>query len=122
MSDILIKNMKMPENCLHCGFSYMASDCLKVWIICKPKDIFVTDGDAVKDGRPDWCPLVEVPSADVEEVERGVWCEFMEDPINQKNYGGQTGYYECSNCKFVEDYRPNFCPNCGSDMRKAGET
>lgn len=62
MSDILIKDTKMPENCLHCGFSHMASDCLKIWIICKPKDISVTDGDAVKDGRPDWCPLIEVPT------------------------------------------------------------
>lgn len=62
MSDILIKNMKMPVDCLHCGFSHMASDCLKIWIICKPKDISVTDGDAVKEGRPDWCPLIEVPT------------------------------------------------------------
>ena len=62
MADILIKNMKMPKDCLHCDFSHMASDCLKIWIICKPKDISVTDGDAVKDGRPDWCPLIEVPT------------------------------------------------------------
>lgn len=70
MSDILIKNMKMPENCLHCGFSHMASDCLKIWIICKPKDISVTDGDAVKDGRPDWCPLVEVPTPHGDLIDR----------------------------------------------------
>lgn len=60
--------------------------------------------------------LNSIPSADVAEVRHGEWCEFMEDPINQRNYGGQTGYYECSNCKFVEDYRPNFCPNCGARM------
>lgn len=116
MSDILIKNMKMPENCLHCGFSHMASDCLKIWIICKPKDISVADGDAVKDGRPDWCPLVEVPSADVAEARHGKW-------IEQEDGFGDT-YYDCSCCGesfcLIEgtpaDNMYNFCPNCGAKM------
>ena len=58
---IYLPNMEMPKDCLHCPFSYMSSDCLKIWIICKVKDVSVSDGDAVQEGRPDWCPLVEVP-------------------------------------------------------------
>lgn len=84
----------------------------------KRNDLFVLSRDYSRQGG--WEEAVPVrairniPPADVAEVKRGEWCEFMDDPINQRNYGGQTGYYECSSCKFVEDYRPNFCPNCGS--------
>ena len=59
---VLIKDIGLPNNCLHCPFSHMASDCLKIWIVCKVKDVSVTDGDAVEEGRPNWCPLVEIPS------------------------------------------------------------
>ena len=27
------------------------------------------------------------------------------------------GGYRCSNCDDIEVYTPNFCPNCGADMR-----
>ena len=75
---VLIKGMEMPKDCLHCPFSYMSSDCLKIWIICKVKDVSVTDGDAVKEGRPDWCPLVEVPPhGDL--IDRDALCEYIED-------------------------------------------
>lgn len=87
MSDILIKDMEMPKDCLHCGFSHMASDCLKIWIICKPKDISVTDGDAVKEGRPDWCPLVEVtPHGRL--IDADVLIERYKPDMNRQIYGG----------------------------------
>lgn len=38
---------------------------------------------------------------------QGEWAEF-------------EGGYRCSNCDDIEAYTPNFCPNCGADMR--GET
>lgn len=87
-----------------------------------PKDNPVTiniyrDGSWVNAYTKENGEAIEVTPTDAVEVKHGEWCEFMEDPINQRNYGGQTGYYECSNCKFVEDYRPNFCPHCGADMR-----
>ena len=30
------------------------------------------------------------------------------------------GYYRCSNCRTVDDkyYQPDYCPNCGADMRE----
>lgn len=60
----------------------------------------------------------EQPTADVVEVKHGRWIEY--------NYPGAECVY-CSNCK--EEYYPddlllggndypNFCPNCGADMRK----
>lgn len=35
---------------------------------------------------------------------KGEWAEF-------------EGGYRCSNCDDIEVYTPNFCPNCGADMR-----
>ena len=53
--------------------------------------------------------LDEIPAADVRPVVRGEWRErrFSEDV-----YGA-----ECSVCHTTWDYRTNFCPNCGADMR-----
>ena len=52
-----------------------------------------------------------IPSADRPQGEpkRGVWIEAREeDPC----------YWKCSECKRQVDYKENFCPNCGADMRK----
>lgn len=53
--------------------------------------------------------LDDIPAADVRPVVRGEWRErrFSEDV-----YGA-----ECSVCHTTWDYRTNFCPNCGADMR-----
>ena len=56
--------------------------------------------------------LDEQPTADVVEVVHG------------KNIS--KGGFLCSVCKFGDfngfhGYEPNFCPNCGADMRKDGE-
>jgi hypothetical protein len=59
----------------------------------------------------------EIPAADVRTVIRGTWIETA--PINE-----ETGvplivkgpHLKCSNCGSVE-FRRNFCPNCGADMR-----
>ena len=44
----------------------------------------------------------------VEERPQGEWVEF-------------EGGYRCSNCDDIEVYTPNFCPNCGADMRGGTE-
>ena len=54
MSDILIKNMKMPESCHDC--------CLTDGWNCYTS-LEYKDNEAYCDSKtkPDWCPLVEVP-------------------------------------------------------------
>ena len=61
--------------------------------------------------------LEEIPSADVAEVRHGEW-----------ELHGEPPWYviECSKCgekwHHWQGYSmPNFCPNCGADMRKDGE-
>ena len=47
----------------------------------------------------------------LEERPQGEWIEFEYET---------SGGYRCSNCENIEVYTPNFCPNCGADMRKGG--
>ena len=116
---VLIKGMQMPKNCMHCGFSHMAFYSLKMWIVCKPKDISVTTGDAVKDGRPDWCPLIEVPSADIAEVRHGEWEENKRTSISERHREIHYNIYKCSRCNHANGkHKSNFCPNCGATMDK----
>ena len=50
---VLIKGMKMPDNCGECKF--LCSENFKSWChVTDRDDIFI-------DVLPDWCPLVELP-------------------------------------------------------------
>lgn len=54
--------------------------------------------------------IEEYPAADVKPVVRGEWEEI--------DYEG-VGFlhYECPFCGEHSFYKPNYCPNCGADMR-----
>ena len=54
--------------------------------------------------------LRDLPAADVRPVVRGKW---------EYNPGDNIPY--CSECMMPQDSECNFCPNCGADMRQAGD-
>lgn len=45
------------------------------------------------------------------ERQRGEWVEAYED------YRQQISWWECSVCRYGVSWKPNYCPNCGADMR-----
>lgn len=47
-----------------------------------------------------------IPAADVATVRHGKW-KFL-----------GIGHYECTNCKKINDYPYNYCPNCGAKMEE----
>lgn len=53
------------------------------------------------------------PAADVQPVKRGKWCGYLCSKCNE-----YADYFISGD--FYFDEKPNFCPNCGTDMR--GET
>lgn len=62
--------------------------------------------------------VLQAPTIDAVSVMHGEWI---------RNFDGNEWYWYCSNCKtewYEEDLWmggnefPNFCPNCGADMRK----
>ena len=68
-----------------------------------------------------WKVIDEQPT--VEERKKGRWLRYGEDgyPNNE-----DTVFWQCDQC--LEQYTgrtkriPNFCPNCGADMRKENES
>ena len=34
-----------------------------------------------------------------------------------KTYDGEDEWHECSECKYVVSWKPNYCPNCGARMK-----
>ena len=51
-------------------------------------------------------------NADVRENARGMW-------IYHKNNMScvRFNHWECDQCKKSQEFKTNFCPNCGADMR-----
>lgn len=59
----------------------------------------------------DYMKFMEIPAADVRPVVRATW----------RRYSPFTDTYECSNCGeqvIDQQFRTNFCPNCGAAMRE----
>ncbi len=47
--------------------------------------------------------------------------EWIEVDIKPTPFGGYTCNRKCNKCGyFTKEYRLNFCPKCGADMRKGG--
>lgn len=56
---ILIKGMEMPTRCGECPCAYSTEGAY--WDTCQAVDDQNDIEQFWKSGRPDWCPLVEVP-------------------------------------------------------------
>lgn len=57
---VLIKGMEIPKECRECMLSEYHDRTGKTW--CKPADkLLAEDRKPIQfDGRPDWCPIVEI--------------------------------------------------------------
>ena len=119
---VLIKGAKMPINCKTCDYVQYEDE--YDFDACHWFCPLVNEGvDGCLLGIPDFCPLVEIPSADVVEVRHAYDIERY------------SSMFECSNCGWTcEDTYPgepcvdngityNYCPNCGAkiDYKRVGE-
>ena len=57
MADLLIKGMKMPQNCDECSFVKMESEFHGICTAIRNNVCYVYPDKE----KPQWCPLVEVP-------------------------------------------------------------
>ena len=83
---ILIKGMEMPQNCDKCRFQ----SALKLYCDAMPYN-FCGNTDDIE--RPDWCPLIEVPTPhgrliDKTKLKRDLFVNFM---------GERIPFYDCDN-------------------------
>ena len=107
---VLIKNMTMPKNCIECPMQFGG------WCYVCPPDIdervAETVEEAVKQGKPDWCPLVEIEGDDVDPGVHGHWIEELGDVISCR----------CSRCDhsynlYEDDINGYpYCAWCGAKM------
>ena len=57
---ILIKGMRMPENCIKCPMQF-GGMCYVMPAEVDESRVAPTVEEAWKQGKPDWCPLIEIP-------------------------------------------------------------
>lgn len=57
---VLIKGMRMPENCIKCPMQF-GGMCYVMPADVDESRVAPTVEEALKQGKPDWCPLVEIP-------------------------------------------------------------
>lgn len=119
---VLIKNMTMPKNCIECPMQFGG------WCYVCPPDIdervAETVEEAVKQGKPDWCPLVEIEGDDVAPVVHGRWLWMTKKEAASYSSLGfvvDSENWRCSRCNkhgagrwWARDNK--FCPNCGAKM------
>ena len=67
---IIVRGMEMPTDCRECLMQVYHSTSGKTW--CKPADrLLAEDFKPIPfDGRPDWCPLVELPERHGDLIDR----------------------------------------------------
>ena len=74
--------------------------------------------------------IEEAPTIDAVSVVHGEWIEHKERTIVRDNnfIDFFPTEYECSNCGLrrttyaINSSLPNYCPNCGADMRERSDT
>ena len=93
---VLVKDIEMPKDCRECCMAEYHINTGKTW--CKPADGLLADTyrPIMYDGRPDWCPLVELPEKhgrliDADKLKE----EFPKDtdwayPVNTNQYVCET--------------------------------
>lgn len=55
---VIVRDMEMPENCLKCPMQFGGMCYVQpAWV--DDARVAPTPGEAVIQGRPDWCPLFE---------------------------------------------------------------
>lgn len=115
---VLIKGMKLPENCYDCDFC-RAYDEPNQGYFCVPTFADLHRIDFTKE-RANNCPLVEVEGKKI-----GTWIDFDEEiPEGVPLYDFVKDFPQrrCSVCGYQyisvdKDDKPhNFCSNCGSEM------
>lgn len=75
---ILIKGMEMPTRCGECPCAYSTEGAY--WDTCQAVDDQNDIEQFWKSGRPDWCPLVEVPDTQMDD---GVDLDFESEALEE---------------------------------------
>lgn len=76
--NILIKGMRMPENCIECPMQF-GGMCYVMPADVDESRVASTVEEALKQGKPDWCPLVEIPEPHGDLIDRDALLDMVRD-------------------------------------------
>lgn len=79
-------------------------------IEAKPEDI-----QAITKGMALYADYIKsIPAADVVERKKGKWKKAY---LDHEAFGVRPTVVYCSECHLTGYWEPNFCPNCGAEMK-----
>ena len=81
---ILIKGMRMPKNCIKCPMQF-GGMCYVMPAEVDESRVAPTVEEALKQGKPDWCPLVEIPESHGDLIDRDALLDMVRD-VNTDYY------------------------------------
>ena len=89
---VFIKGMDMPVDCRDCRLMDFDTDSGKTW--CSPADaILAEDWNPIPfNGRPDWCPLVEVKTPHGDLIDRDNAYNVMLNEMCGTGFQGKASY------------------------------
>lgn len=90
---VLIKGMKMPQNCSECKL--LCNENFEIWCCLTDRE------DVFLDATPDWCPLVEVSEPHGRLIDADEICFSMMNGIDQ--YFAEEAIRESSTVIEAED-------------------
>lgn len=59
--------------------------------------------------------IAKIPPADVRPAVRGEWGKSINPNFSPFDDSGEY-LYRCNQCRHIQNYESNFCPNCGAKM------
>ena len=81
---VLIKCMRMPENCIKCPMQF-GGMCYVMPAEVDEGRVAPTVEEAWKQGKPDWCPLIEIPESHGDLIDRDALLDMVRD-VNTDYY------------------------------------
>ena len=81
---ILIKGMRMPKNCIKCPMQF-GGMCYVMPADVDESRVAPTVEEAWKQGKPDWCPLIEIPESHGDLIDRDALLDMVRD-VNTDYY------------------------------------
>ena len=81
---VLIKGMRMPENCIKCPMQF-GGMCYVMPAEVDEGRVAPTVEEAWKQGKPDWCPLIEIPESHGDLIDRDALLDMVRD-VNTDYY------------------------------------
>ena len=84
---ILVRNVEMPKDCRECRLMEYYCSTGETW--CKPADgLLAEDFKPIPfDGRPEWCPLIEIPDKHGRIIDYDKLLDGLNNPQSGKTCG-----------------------------------